>query len=52
MIHGEVQQTVYNSGFICFYILGGIELLVFSELFKVELDVINIQTLRIDQFGM
>jgi ubiquitin thioesterase OTU1 len=30
---------------------GGIELAVFSELFQLELDVVDIQSLRIDKFG-
>ena len=30
---------------------GGIELTVFSEHFRVELDVVDIQTQRVDRFG-
>ena len=30
---------------------GGIELIVFSEHYKVELDVVDIQTQRVDRFG-
>lgn len=32
--------------------IGGIELSVFSELFQIELDVVDIQTQRIDKFGI
>lgn len=31
--------------------LGAIELLVFSEFYQIELDVVDIQTLRLDRFG-
>lgn len=37
--------------YISIYI-GGIELSVFSELFQIELDVVDIQTQRIDKFGI
>ena len=32
-------------------VLGGIELTVFSNHFKVELDVVDIQSQRVDRFG-
>ena len=32
-------------------VLGGIELTVFSDHFKVELDVVDIQSQRVDRFG-
>ena len=38
----------------CLYMiacLGAIELAVFSELFSMEVDVVDIQTNRIDKFG-
>ena len=38
------------SSFIC-YSSGGVELLVFSEFYQIELIVVDIQTLRLDRFG-
>ena len=37
---------------VIFPSLGGIEVIVFSEHFKVELDVVDIQTQRVDRFGI
>ena len=45
----------YKALILCLYLYlphaGGIELTVFSAHFKVELDVVDIQSQRVDRFG-
>ena len=47
---GKVTFTVTNDYHVT-CAAGAIELTVFSEHYKVELDVVDIQTQRIDRFG-
>ena len=45
-------RWIYARINLCLYLPpGGIELTVFSAHFKVELDVVDIQSQRVDRFG-
>lgn len=47
--HYFLQASIPFTTFVCF--AGAIELSVFSEYYKVELDVVDVQSQRIDRFG-
>ena len=44
-------SLLVKSNSLQFHYTGAIELSVFSEYYETELDVVDIQTQRIDQFG-
>ena len=43
--------NIYSTDFSVFLSAGAIELSVFSEYYHIELDVVDVQSQRIDRFG-